>query len=802
VITAIFAPLLAAILTPLIHKLSRNRFHVGWFALFVPLTLFIALSRYIPSVADGMQYSHSFQWIPSYNINAALHLDGLSLLFGLLITGIGTLVILYSIFYLSKRESLAHFYVYLLLFMGAMLGLVFSDHILILYFFWELTSISSFLLIAFWYYRTKSRYGAQKSLLITVTGGIAMLTGFIMLYHMTGTFSIREMTALLPDYINHSLFIPALLLILLGAFTKSVQFPFHIWLPDAMEAPTPVSAYLHSATMVKAGIYLIARFTPIFGHEKLWMWSVSIVGLITLLWGAFCAVRQTDLKALLAYSTISQLGLITCLLGIGSAVYAFDFEPDALIFTQAMFVAFFHLFNHSTFKGTLFMVIGIIDHTFGSRDIRKLGGLISFMPATFTIAVIGSFSMAGLPPFNGFLSKEMFFTAMKHVYEWNMFSSEAISALFPVVAWIASIFTFVYCMIIIFQTFFGKYDPEKYDRPPLKLPFGIVIAPAVLSLFIVGIFFMPNVISTYLLNPIMTSLYEPLADAMDLTPRIHAWQGWTLEVWMTIGIVIFGIFLYKSFHYWKKVYNLFPPKRSFDALYNFILERGEKSARSLTKWYMTGSLRNYFSYIFVFFIIAVGGSLIYTQAFSFTLANDAAIRVYEWVIVAVMLVAGIMILFAKSRITAILLNGVLGYSIAALFVIFRAPDLALTQLVVESVTTALFLLCFRFLPEFKLEEPAKKSVQLTNALISVAVGTVFILVALSVNSTHMFESIVYFFENAYELTGSHNIVNAILGDFRAFDTMLEAIVLFLAGLGVFTLIKLKKGREEKNVEDQ
>lgn len=801
-ITAIFAPFLAAIVTPIVHKLIRNRIHIGWFVLFVPLTLFIFLSQYIPSVASGKQAKQALEWIPSYDVNAVFYLDGLSLLFSLLITGIGTLVILYSIFYLSKRESLANFYVYLLLFMGAMLGLVLSDHILILYFFWEMTSISSFLLIAFWFYRTKSRYGAQKSLLITVSGGIAMLAGFLLMHYMSGTFSIREMTASLPSFIDHSLFIPALLLILLGAFTKSVQFPFHIWLPDAMEAPTPISAYLHSATMVKAGIYLIARFTPIFGHEQLWMWIVSFVGLVTLFWGSFCAVRQTDLKALLAYSTISQLGLITSLLGIGSAVYAFDFEPDALIFTQATFVAFFHLFNHSTFKGALFMVIGIIDHTFGSRDIRKLGGLIKFLPVTFTIAVIGSFSMAGLPPFNGFLSKEMFFTAMKHVYEWNMFSSESISTIFLVVAWVASIFTFVYSMIIIFQTFFGKYDPEKYDRPPLKVPYGIIISPAILSLVIIGIFFQPNVIGTYLLDPIMTSLYEPLADTMDLTPHIQAWHGWTLELWMTIGVVIFGILLYKLFKYWKKVYNLFPQKWSFDALYNFLLERSEKSARSLTKAYMTGSLRNYFSYIFIFFIIAVGGSLIFTRAFLFTTAYDAEITSYEWVIIIVMFAAGIMIVFAKSRITAIILNGVLGYSIAALFVIFRAPDLALTQLVVESVTTALFLLCFRFLPEFKPEEPTKKSVQFTNAVISITFGLVFIFVALSVNSTHLFDSIAYFFENTYELTGSLNIVNTILGDFRAFDTMLEAIVLFLAGLGVFTLIKLKKGREEKNVEDQ
>lgn len=797
-ITAIIIPFIAALLVPLIHKHINERMHIGWFVLFVPFVLFIILSRYIPSVANGKKYRYSIEWIPSYNLNITMYVDGLSLLFSLLITGIGTLVILYSIYYLSKRESLSHFYVYLLLFMGAMLGLVFSDHVIILYLFWELTSISSFLLIAFWFYRTKSRYGAQKSLLITVSGGIAMLAGFLMLYHMAGTFSIREMISSVHLYSDHSLFVPALLLILIGAFSKSVQFPFHIWLPDAMEAPTPVSAYLHSATMVKAGLYLIARFTPIFGVNSFWLWIVSIVGLITLFWGSFIAVRQTDLKALLAYSTISQLGLIMTLLGIGSAVYAFDFHPSSLIFTQAMFVAFFHLLNHSTFKGTLFMVIGIIDHTFGSRDIRKLGGLITIMPVTFTFALIGSFSMAGLPPFNGFLSKEMFFSAMKNVYELNLFSVDAVNTIFPVVAWIASIFTFVYCMIIIFQTFFGDYEPEKYDRPPLPVSYGIIIAPAVLSFFIIGIFFAPNMISTYILHPIMISIYEPLAGTMDLTPHISAWHGLNFEVLMTIGVIVFGILLYKLFDNWKKVYNLFPESRSFDALYNQILERGGKVSLSITKSYMTGSLRHYFAYIFLFFIMTVGGSLIYTHAFSFTITNDASVTLYEWVLIIVMLIAGIAILFAKSRLTAIILNGVLGFSIAGLFVIFRAPDLALTQLVVESVTTALFLLCFRFLPEFQPEKP-KRGVQLTNAAIAISVGTVFILVALSVNSNKMYDTIAYFFENAYELTGSLNIVNTILGDFRAFDTMLEVVVLFLAGLGVFTLIK--KRREGKNVED-
>lgn len=267
VIIAIILPFLAAAIIPLFYK-RFSRIHIGWFVLLVPVTLFIMLARYIPRIASGDTFLNNFAWIPSYGINISTYLDGLSMIFALLITGVGSLVILYSIYYLSARESLHHFYIYLLLFMGAMLGVVFSDNIFGLYMFWELTSISSFLLIAFWYHRKNSRYGAQKSLLITVSGGFAMLVGFIMLYLIADTLSIREMVVSFGEYSNEPLFLPAMFLILLGAFTKSAQFPFHIWLPDAMEAPTPVSAYLHSATMVKAGIYLVARFTPVFGGTK------------------------------------------------------------------------------------------------------------------------------------------------------------------------------------------------------------------------------------------------------------------------------------------------------------------------------------------------------------------------------------------------------------------------------------------------------------------------------------------------------------------------------------------------------
>src|SRR5690625_2632609 len=358
---AIILPFLAAIFIILFLK-KFSRFHIGWLVLIIPSLLFFLLARQIPAISSGTTISHQINWIPSYDINFLTYLDGLSMIFGLLITGIGILVVLYSIYYLSTDQALVHFYIYLLLFMGSMLGVVFSDHLMLLYVFWELTSISSFLLIAFWYQRKGSRYGAKKALLITVLGGFAMLTAFLMLYSITGTFSIREIISVFHTYKGHPLLLAIMVLILLGAFTKSAQFPFHIWLPDAMEAPTPISAYLHSATMVKAGIYIVARFTPVFGGQSFWFWTVSSIGLLTLFWAALTAIRQTDLKALLAYSTISQLGLIMTLFGVGSLSFHPDVNEQSVLYTQAAFAALFHLVNHSTFKGALFMVIGIIDY--------------------------------------------------------------------------------------------------------------------------------------------------------------------------------------------------------------------------------------------------------------------------------------------------------------------------------------------------------------------------------------------------------------------------------------------------------
>lgn len=793
---AILLPFFMAILIPIFHTRIR-KFHLGWVALVVPFILFIALLRFLPQIASGDTISHSWRWIPSYNLTFTTYLDGLSMLFALLITGIGALVILYSIFYLSKKEALHKFYCYLLLFMTAMLGVVFSDHLIMLYFFWELTSIASFLLIAFWHHRKASRRGAQKSMLITVTGGIIMLMGFLILAHEMDSYSIRTIISTISiENLNRSLYL-AMLFVLLGAFTKSAQFPFHIWLPDAMEAPTPVSAYLHSATMVKAGIYIVARFTPIFAYNLSWFWIVSIVGLITLFWGSFNAIKQNDLKALLAFSTVSQLGLIMSLLGMGSVVYATTGEITDVIYTQATFAALFHLVNHSTFKGALFMMVGILDHEVGTRDLRRLGGLITIMPITFSIALIGGFSMAGLPLFNGFLSKEMFFEATLAIQEMNVHSW---IVLFPVIAWVASVFTFVYCFILVFKTFFGSADKLPTDRKIHEAPIGMLMSPVILAVSIIFIFFFPNILGKFVIGSAMQSVYPTVQPFEQMTPTIAAWHGFNTALFMTIGVIVFGIILYLSWPKWNRIYNRLPEKWTLNYLYNQLLEEAEIVGKFVTDLYMTGSVRHYLMYIYVFFIFIVGGYFIQSHIFAIDLEDQAPVEWFEILLMFVMAGAAIFLLFAKSRLTAVVSNGVLGLGVAMLFVVFRAPDLALTQLVVESVTTVLFLLSFAYLPEWSKEQKSKVTKSM-NLLISLTAGALVMAISFTVLNYSEFKTISGFFENAYELAGGANIVNTILGDFRAFDTMLEVVVLLVAGLGVYTLIKFRARKGQKKYED-
>lgn len=791
---AILLPFVFVVIIPLLYKYTRA-IHTGWIALSVPVALFVYFIQYF-SINEAVEpITVSFPWIPSIGIHFSLYLDSLSLLFALLITGIGSLVVLYSIFYLSKdRERLNFFYAYLMLFMGAMLGSVLSDNLMVLYSFWELTSVSSFLLIAYWYQRKRSRYGAQKAMYITMMGGFSMLLGFIILYVISGTFSIREIIAAGDSLTSHSLFIPAMFFILLGAFTKSAQFPFHIWLPDAMEAPTPISAYLHSATMVKAGVYLVARLTPIFGAQLEWSWTIIIVGIITLTMGSFNALKQYDLKALLAFSTISQLGLIMSLLGVGSLALNKGYAEHSLVFVGALVAGIFHLINHSVFKGSLFMMVGILDHETGTRDIRKLGGIIHLMPISFTLTMIGAFSMAGLPPFSGFISKEMFFISLIELTE----NTSSWAAIIPVIAWIASIFTFIYCMIIIFKSFTGTYHADRLERKPHEAPFGMLASPAILSLLAIALFFFPGLVVTSILEPTVKGMApQVFAVHPDWHTHVTAWHGFTLELGMTIAIVIIGTFLYRRIEKWKgPVFELLPKRLNLFTLYDKSLITMEKTATSITKSYMTGSTTHYLSYIFGFLIVIVLATLFGTGAFRLDTSQDSPIEWYELMIGIATVIAAVFILFSTSRLMSIMGVGVVGFTVSLFFVIFRAPDLALTQLVVETISTTLFLLCFYFLPKMKANVESIRF-KLSNAIIAIGVGLTLTLMGLSAYGYRLFEPIAEYFTNSYELAGAKNIVNSLLVDFRAFDTMLEIVVLFSAGIGIYTFIKLRyAGRNE------
>ncbi|KAF2424168.1 Na+/H+ antiporter subunit A [Bacillus subtilis] len=795
---AILSPFLFAFIIPFLAKYAK-RVHTGWFVLILPVLLFIYFLPMIRMTQSGETLRSVLKWIPSLGINFTVYIDGLGLLFALLITGIGSLVTLYSIFYLSKeKEQLGPFYVYLLMFMGAMLGVVLVDNVMVLYMFWELTSLSSFLLIGYWYKREKSRYGAAKSLLITVSGGLCMLGGFILLYLITDSFSIREMVHQVQLIAGHELFIPAMILILLGAFTKSAQFPFYIWLPDAMEAPTPVSAYLHSATMVKAGIYVIARFSPIFAFSAQWFWIVSLVGLFTMVWGSFHAVKQTDLKSILAFSTVSQLGMIISMLGVSAAALHYGHTE---YYTVAAMAAIFHLINHATFKGSLFMAVGIIDHETGTRDIRKLGGLMAIMPITFTISLIGTFSMAGLPPFNGFLSKEMFFTSMLRVTHFDLFNVQTWGVLFPLFAWIGSVFTFIYSMKLLFKTFRGNYQPEQLEKPAHDAPVGMLVPPVILVALAVSLFFFPNILSYSMIEPAMNSIYPTLlAGHEKFHVHISQWHGVTTELLMTAGIVVIGTIGYLSLNKWKGIYKLFPSKLTLNRLYDKLLTLMEKGSYRVTKQYMTGFLRDYLLYIFAGFIILIGGAFAIKGGFSFKTEGMAKIGVYEIILTLVMISATVATVFARSRLTAIIALGVVGYTLALFFVIFRAPDLALTQLVIETISVALFLLCFYHLPKLRLKTKTR-TFRMTNFIISLGVGVIVTLLGIASSSQRTKDSIASFFvKHSHDLGGGDNVVNVILVDFRGFDTMFEITVLTIAALGIYSMIKTKVKEEGKSGE--
>lgn len=772
-------PLIYVILLLILKGFSgpNLKTQIGWFTLPVPLVLFGIYLSYLPKIAGGQILCKSYPWVKALGLDFAFRLDGLSMLFALLITLIGTLVTFYSIFYLDKRERLFSFYCYLLIFMGAMLGVTTCDNLILLYMFWELTSISSFLLIGFWFEKERSRYGAQKALLITVAGGMCLLVAFLLIGQITGTFQISTLLSH-PRLLLESPLYPAIaILLMLGAFTKSAQVPFHIWLPSAMEAPTPISCYLHSATMVKAGIFLIARFTPIMSGTALWNGTILTIGLASLFFGSFMALRQKDLKALLAYSTISQLGLIVSLLGMGTQA--------------AILAALFHLLNHSVFKGSLFLMTGIVDHAAGTRDMTLLKGLGKIMPATAAICMIGAFSMAGLPPFSGFLSKELFFEAAQsvEVLQWAGPGSWMI----PTVAVLASILTFVYSISMFFKVFWsGKTIPEFDHLPhhPHEAGKGLLFAPFFLVSFNLIIALAPNFFAKTLIGPAVMAV-----EGTETLPHFHIsfWHGITLPLFMTLIVVAAGLLIYRNLDAFKSLIGKVSLPFGSEKAYNRGISVLPESSKRLTDFYMTGSLTNYLLLILFFTLLLAVIPLFRSHLLTTTTPSDlAAIAPIDLFLFIVTAGSAIMAMVFKRRLYAILALSVTGYMISLFFVIFSAPDLALTQLLTESITLVLYLLVLRELPKgMEPETPTPTSKKAARIAISVSCGLLVTFLSIAAHVNKSAEPISwYYLQYSKKLSGGNNVVNTLLVDFRGLDTLGEITVLLIAALGVLMLIRL------------
>lgn len=778
----VLLPFLMAICLPLLYKIAGK--HIGWFALPVPVIIFVGYISNLQTIMSGESVSFVMSWVDSLGIDLAFRLDGLSLIFALLISGIGAFVIFYSIFYLSSKERLGHFYTFLMIFLGAMLGVVTCDNLILLYLFWEITSVSSFLLIGFWWEKKKSRDGALKAFLLTVTGGFALLAAFILVGNIAGTFSLSTILADSTVIRESEYFTVILILVLLGAFTKSAQVPFHIWLPTAMEAPTPISCYLHSATMVKAGIFLIARFTPILGGVALWNGTITIVGLASLLFGSFMALRQKDLKGLLAYSTISQLGLIVCLFGIG---------------TEAAIIAgLFHLLNHSMFKGSLFLMTGIVDHEAGTRDMTILRGLGKVMPFTALVAFIGSLSMAGLPPFSGFLSKELFFESAYEAATGLEFLGDA-AILIPIIAVIASLFTFVYSISIFGKVFMGKEVGAASDHVH-EAPKGLLAPALILVSFNIIIALFPSTIANTLVAPAALAVSGVLTDI-----HISFWHGITPALLMTFVVVGLGAILYANLDRFKAFIMKYSFNHGSEALYQKSIPTLFGVTGKITNSHMTGSLRQYTIMILIATIFFVSLPLAKYGLFTAVSFDDLApVGIIEVILIVIAAVAAIVTAVSPNRVWAILSLGVVGSVVAVLFVVFGAPDLALTQLLVESATLVLYLLVLKYLPPSMEADPRpkqpKKSVTIT---ISVIVGAFIGFLSYFSHSNRLFESISwYYLENSKLLGGGDNVVNVTLVDFRGLDTMGEISVLAIAAMGCLALINLiPKGRKEKSLRD-
>lgn len=753
-------PFAGALIPPLTIRSGRNVCATA--TGFVTLLALALLLLRAPAVFAGEVPSSRIDWLPEIGLSFSFFVDGLGLFFAAMILTIGLLVILYARFYLSREDSMGRFYAYLLMFQGAMVGVVLSDNIILLLIFWELTSLTSFLLIGFWRKKAEARQGARMALVVTGGGGLALIGGMLILGHIAGSYELTEILKNGHLIKASPLYLPALLLILGGAFTKSAQFPFHFWLPHAMAAPTPVSAYLHSATMVKAGVFLLARLWPVLAGTEEWFYIVAPVGLATMVIAAWIALFKDDLKAILAYSTVSHLGLMTMLLGFGTRM--------------AAVAAVFHIVNHATFKASLFMSAGIVDHEAGTRDIRRLGGLMGLMPITAALSLLAAASMAGVPFFNGFLSKEMMLEEASHtVFLDNPW-------LFPAMATLAALCSVAYSARLAIGTFLG---PERHDYPhhPHDPPPGMWLPVALLVVPVILIGLVPA-----LVEPLVATTAQAVVGGALPDYHLALWHGVTPALVMSLIALFGGALLFLLQAPVDKVRRAIPRPEA-KALFEAVVNGCIFFARRFLAVLHDGALERYLG-IMVSAIVAVG-------AYGFWSASHGAGNrpllpvslsgLAAWFALAA---ASIAVLFVHAqRLFALILTSIVGLVVSLAFLQFSAPDLALTQIAVDVVTTILLLLALNLLP--KQTPPERRPVvRWRDALLAGAVGLGVAGIAYQVMTRNGTTIADYYLAESKPGGGGTNVVNVILVDFRGYDTFAEIIVLGIAAISIYALLDL------------
>ncbi|GAB2489727.1 monovalent cation/H+ antiporter subunit A [Arenimonas alkanexedens] len=757
--TLLAIPFVLALIIGLLPRDRRRS--AAWLAGLAPVSGLVLLALMTPPVLAGVGVRSITEWVPTLGLALSLRLDGLAWMFAGLVLAIGGLIVLYARYYLSEEDSMPRFFSYLLLFMGSMLGLVVAGNLILMAVFWELTSVSSFLLIGFWNHRSDAREGARMALAITGTGGLALLGGVILLGRIVGSYELDVVLAAGPQILASPWYPAALGLVLLAVFTKSAQFPFQFWLPHAMAAPTPVSAYLHSATMVKAGVFLLARLHPALAGSDLFFYVVSGIGAITLLVGSWHAIFQHDIKGLLAYSTISHLGLITLLFGLST--------PMAVV------AGLFHIINHATFKASLFMAAGIIDHETGTRDMRRLGGLLKLMPYTGALAIIASLAMAGVPLLNGFLSKEMFFTEALEV-EGHQFMRMGIA----VAAVLAGAFGVAYSLRFVHDTFFGE-GPARTESTPHEPPHWMRIPVEVLVVVCLAVGIVPAITIAPVLQAAATGVLGDRVPEYSLA----IWHGLNVPLMMSLFGLAAGIALYFGIRKLIDLYGI-----SYDSLgrrsFEWLLERAGDGAAKLTATLENGSLQRYLGLMVIAALVM--GTTPFLSA-SLSPGDAQPMPPLGWLVWAIGVAATLAtVALHRRRLLALVVMGAVGLAVSLTFVLLSAPDLALTQLLVEMATIALMLLALNYLPD---ESPLERSRlrQWRDALIALAAGGGTAALVYSVITRPLNTVSSEILALSLPEGGGSNVVNVILVDFRGFDTLGEITVFGIAGLVVHALLR-------------